>query len=255
MDAILERINDYVRSVMQGWDTVDTVTVLRFGSDRFDPSFFISYDVYYHGVFPDVQERRTAFADTTMFEATMDGQKDRFLFEDVPVRMEYKSITEIDVQVTHARFPDKGDLLGTTYGLYRVTTAEPVLQRSTWLTVIRRTLTDLPEAFWIRRIGMLRAHMEHSLSDLTSAVFSDEPLFYQLSLARFLETSCNLLLAVNHRFEPAGRILRDAISSLPTIPEEFESRLEYLMGGDAAIKRNRTREVAELIAKSLVRVS
>jgi hypothetical protein len=255
MDAIIERINDYVRTIMQGWDTVDTVTVLRFGSDRFDPGFFISYDVYYHGVFPDVDERRAAFTDTTMFEATVDGRKDRFLFEDVPVRMEYKGITEIDVQISRARYPEKGDFRGTTYGLYRVTTAEPVLQRSTWLTVIRRTLADLPEAFWTRRVDVLRAHMEHSLSDLTSAVFSDEPLFYQLSLARFLETSCNLLLAVNRRLEPGGRLLREAISTLPTVPEEFESRLEYLMGSDAAMKRNRTREVAELIAKSLVRVS
>lgn len=255
MDAIIERINDYIRTVMQDWDTIDTVTVLRFGLDRFDPSFFISYDVYYHGVFPQLEERQQAFSDTSMLEATVDGQKDRFLFEDVPVRVEYKAITDVDFAVSKARFPEKGDILGTTYGLYRLVTAEAVLQRSTWLTVIRRTLNDLPEGFWTRRVEMLRAHMEHAFSDLSSAVFSDEPLFYQLSLASFLENSCNLLLAVNRRFEPAGRSLRTAISELETLPEEFESRLEHLLGNDPAIKRSRKREIAELIAKSLLRIS
>lgn len=255
MDAILERVNDYVRTIMQGWDTIDTVTVLRFGSDRFDPSFFISYDVYYHGIFPEIEERRTAFNAATMYEATVDGQKDRFLFEDVPVRMEYKAITEVDFAISKARFPEKGEILGTTYGLYRLVTSEAVLQRSTWLTVVRRTLGDLPIAFWTRRINTLRAQMEHSLSDLTSAVYSEEPLFYQLSLARFLESSCSLLLAVNHRFEPAGRSLRRAITELPTVPEEFESRLEHLMGSDGSMTPKRRREVAELIAKSLLRIS
>ena len=43
MDAIVERTSDRIRSVLEQWDTVDTVTVLKFGSDRYDPSFFISY--------------------------------------------------------------------------------------------------------------------------------------------------------------------------------------------------------------------
>ncbi|MFP4152022.1 MAG: hypothetical protein ACLFR8_02845 [Alkalispirochaeta sp.] len=255
MEAIIERINDYVRTIVQGWDTIDTVTVLRFGTDRFDPSFFISYDLYYHGVYPKRRERSEAFSDVSMFEASVDDRKDRFLFEEIPIRMEYKAITDVDLAVSKARNPEKSDVLGTTYGLYRLVTADPVLQRSTWLTVVRRTLGNLPEAFWSRRVDVLRAHMEHALSDLTSAVFADEPLFYQLSLARFLETACNLLLAVNRRFEPAGRGLRAAISELPTVPEEFESRLEFLLGRDPSMKRTRKREVAELIAKSILRIS
>ncbi|MFW6228476.1 MAG: hypothetical protein ACOC2V_03370 [Alkalispirochaeta sp.] len=255
MEAIIERINDYVRTIVQGWDTIDTVTVLRFGTDRFDPSFFISYDLYYHGVYPKRRERSEAFSDVSMFEASVDDRKDRFLFEEIPIRMEYKAITDVDLVVSKARNPEKSDVLGTTYGLYRLVTADPVLQRSTWLTVVRRTLGNLPEAFWSRRVDVLRAHMEHALSDLTSAVFADEPLFYQLSLARFLETACNLLLAVNRRFEPAGRGLRAAISELPTVPEEFESRLEFLLGRDPSMKRTRKREVAELIAKSILRIS
>lgn len=255
MDAILERINDYVRSVTQAWDMIDTVTVLRFGTDRFDPSFFVSYDVYFHGVIPELDERREAFREATMYEATVDGQKDRFLFEEIPVRMEYKAINEVDFAVSKARFPERGDILGTTYGLYRLITSDPVLQRSTWLTVVRRTLADLPSRFWTRRIEMLRAQMEHALSDLTSAVFSGEQLFYQLSLSRFLESSSSLLLAVNRRFEPSGRSLRQAISELKTVPEEFESRLEHLMGSDGSMSPKRRREVAELIAKSLLRIS
>jgi hypothetical protein len=255
MDAIIERTNDFIRTVMKDWDTVDTVTVLRFGTDRYDPSFFISYDVYYHGVFPELEERQRAFADVVMFEATEDGQKDRLLIDDIPVRIEYKAITDIDFDISKARFPEKGIILGTTYGLYRLVTSDAVLQRSTWLTVIRRTLSDLPDAFWTRRVRMLRTQMEHTLSDLTSAVYTDQPLFYQISLARFLEDSCNLLLAVNRKFEPAGRSLRSAISELETLPAEFESRLEHLLGNDPAMKPSRKREIAELIAKSLLRIT
>ncbi len=123
------------------------------------------------------------------------------------------------------------------------------------MTVIRRTLADLPEAFWTRRVDMLRAHMEHALSDLTSAVYSGEPLFYHLSLSSFLENACNLILAINRRFEPSGRSLRVALTELETLPEEFDSRLQHLLGNDPAMKPNRKREIAELIAKSLLRIS
>ena len=59
------------------------------------------------------------------------------------------------------------------------------MHRSNWLLVARRLLGDIPEEFWVRRIQMLRAHMEHALSDLTGAVFADEALFTNCRLGRF----------------------------------------------------------------------
>lgn len=255
MDAILERTNEAVRAVLESWETVDTVTVMRFGADRYDPSFFISYDVYYHGTVPEPADRETAFAFGVAYESTVDGQKDRFLFEDVPVRVEYKAISEVDVMIGGARQPERGDVAGTTYGFYRLVNSDLLFSRSKWIDVVRTLLAEIPESFWERRVRVLRAHMEHALSDLTSAAYGDEQLFYQLSLARFLETSCNLLLAIHRTFEPAGRSLHEAVRGLDRLPEEFESRFDYLLSHDPTVRNNRKREIAQLIARSLLRMS
>lgn len=255
MDAILARTNEMIVGVLENWDQVDTVTFLRFGADRFDPSFFVSYDVYYHGDLPSPAEREVAFPQASAFESTVDGGKDRFLVDDVPVRIEYKSIADVDNLILRARDPGRGGIRGTTYGLYRLVSAEPLVTRSAWLTVIRRSLNDLPSAFWKRRLEVLRAQMEHAFSDLTSAAYAAEDLFYQLALAHFLEASCSLIFALNERFDPPGRLMRDALKALARLPEEFESRLQHLLRSDGSMPVTRKREIAQLIAKSLLRMS
>lgn len=241
--------------MLDGWDMVDTVTVLRFGSDRYDPSFFVSYDVYYHGSVPSTGAREEQFAFTSAYETTVDGQKDRFLHEDVPVRLEYKAIRDVDFQVSKARNPELGDPVAGTYGFYRLVNSDPVLQRSNWLTVVRRTLSELPDAFWDRRIQTLRAQMEHTFVDLSSAVYAEEELFTQLSLARFVQSVCDLLFAVNRRFEPAGRGIRVELMQLPVLPEEFATRLEHLISSDSRLGGKRKREIAQLLTRSLLRLS
>jgi len=255
MDAIVEISSERITEVLHGWDTVDTVTVLKFGADRYDPSFFVSFDVYYHGTVPEPDQREADFAFAAGYEATVDGRKDRFLMDDIPVRIEYKAIREVDAQVAAAGNAEDGDFSGTTYGFFRLIHAEIIMNRSNWLPVVRRILNQLPEAFWIRRIEMLQAHMEHALSDLTSAVYAEENLFYELSLGRFLETSCGLMFALNRRFDPPGRILRAQINELPRLPEEFDSRFEHLLRHDSAVPGSRKRQIAELLARSLLRLS
>lgn len=255
MDAIVELSSERIREVLQQWDTVDTVTVLKFGTDRYDPSFFVSFDIYYHGTVPDAEQREADFVFAAAFEATVDGRKDRFLMDDIPVRLEYKAIREVDAQVAAAGDADEIELSSTTYGFFRLTQSDIVMNRSNWLPVVRRTLEQLPEEFWVRRIEMLRAHMEHALADLTSAVYAEEDLFYELSLGRFLETSCGLMFALNRRFDPPGRILRAQIAELPRLPEEFDSRFEHLLRHDSGVPGSRKRQIAELLARSLLRMS
>ncbi len=154
-----------------------------------------------------------------------------------------------------ARNPDRGDISGTTYGFFRLVNSQIVMNRSNWLPVVRRLLDDLPEEFWVRRIQTLRAHMEHALSDLTSAVYAEESVFYHLSLGRFLETTCALLFALNRAFDPPGRILRSKVDELPRLPEEFATRFEHLLRHEGEVSESRKRQIAELIAKSLLRLS
>lgn len=234
---------------------MDAVVVLRFGADRYDPSFFISYDVYYSGEIPDAPAREGFFSFAAGFESTLDGQKDRILVDDVPVRLEYKHVETFTSDVERARNPHEGDALINTYGFYRIINGEAILEKSGWLKRTRKSLTALPEEFWTLRIAALRSRMDHVLADLSSSVFADEELFYYLSLAAFLSTLSGLLFSINHRFEPAGRILNDQLQKLPVLPDEFATRLDYLLRTDASVTGKRKREVAELITWSVLRLA
>lgn len=255
MDAIHHITNEQILSSLQTWETVDAVVMLRFGTDRYDPSFFISYDVYYSGELPDAVHRETTFAFAAGFESTQDGQKDRILIDDVPVRLEYKNQAVLNNQLERVRCGDTGDALLSTYGFYRLERGEAILERSEWLEKTRKTLEEIPREFWENRVAALRARMDHVLADLSSAVFAGEELFYYLSLASFLSTLSSLLFAINHRFEPAGRILNEEMRQLPILPEEFGTRLEYLLRTDSAVTDKRKREIAELVTWSVLRLA
>lgn len=254
MEAIVQRTNDQIRSVLESWSTVDTVTVLRFGTDRFDPSFFLSYDVYFHTSLPESDQREAAFTGGRAFEASLDGGKDRLLLEDVPVRLEYKSIGIIDELVGLVLDPEADGYARSTYGLYRIVHSDVIFARSTWLETTRGELADPPEEFWTRRRRVLEARMEHALSDLATAAVAQEELFFQLSLADFLENMLRALFTINRRFEPSGRTMAAEADTLPKRPEEFASRLEHLLRTDSAVKKSRKREIAQLIARSLLRL-
>ena len=253
MDATIDRVSERVVSVVKAWESVDTVTVLKFGTDRLDPSFLLSFDVYYHATVPDAGTRESAFDFTRVFESAVDGEKDRFLVGDVPVRLEYKAIADVDAQIRNAVREFGG--METTYGFYRLKQGVELYRLSNWLPVVRRTLDDLPAEFWKRRVAHLRGRMEHFLSDLSSAVFADEQLFYVVSLAGFLHVACQLALAVNRVFEPAGRSMRAAVAALPAVPSEFTVRFETLLRDDGAVSRARKREIAQLLAASLLTFS
>lgn len=256
MDAILSVTNEKILPLISEWEAVDAVLMLRFGTDRYDPSFFISYDVYYTGTLPVPAEREQKLSFAAGFESTQDGQKDRFLVEDVPVRLEYKEQQAFDEALKNAQDPDEGDPLLNTYGFYRLQRGDVLLERSGWVQRTRGELNTLPDHFWERRIRAFSSRMDHVLADLSSAVFSGEELFYHLSLASFLSALCSLLFAINHRFEPAGRVLNEQMQKLPILPEEFSTRLAYLLRADSAVMTDkRKREIAELVTWSVLRLA
>lgn len=252
MDAIVQRTSEGIRRVLETWTSVDTVTVLRFGADRYDPSFFLSFDVFFHTALPESSEREAAFEGVQAFEASLDGGKDRFLLDDIPVRLEYKSIGILDELVDRVLDPEADGYARSTYGLYRIVHSEVVFARSSWLETTRTELESLSEEFWRRRWGVLEARMEHALSDLSTAALAEEELFFQLSLADFLENTLRALFAINHRFEPSGRSMAAEVQHLARIPEEFTSRFEHLLRTESAVKKKQKREIAELIARSLL---
>ncbi len=254
MDAILKVTTEMVLPVLKEWDAVYAVVMLRFGSDRYDPSFFISYDVYYNGPIPGREVREAAFPFAAGFETTRDEQKDRFLIDDVPVRLEYKDQHAFDSVLETVFGNCDGGFPESTYGFYRLKKGELIYSRGDWVDRTRQMLNEIPDSFWDRRVQALRARMDHVLTDLSSAVYSGEVLFYTLSLASFLNTLSALLFAINRRFEPAGRILNEQLRQLPVLPEEFDTRLEYLLRSDSVVTDKRKREIAELVTWSVLRL-
>jgi hypothetical protein len=135
---------------------------------------------------------------------------------------------------------------------YRLKHGRVLYQKSEWLTEVRKDLDSFTDEFWSMLREAFQARMEHYLGDLNAAVARSDDLFYLLSSAGFIRSVCSVLFAINHRFEPSGRLLYEETSTLPVLPESFAGRFESLVRPSAALSASRRAEVAELLAKSIV---
>ena len=249
----VERITSDLATKIAQWSEVDTVTLAEtVEEDLQDPYFFISLDVYYRGGIPDVDSRMRVFSDAGAFESSSVTSKDRFLIESVPIRIEYKDIARIDeiLRKTNENmwvFRQTG-----TYMFYRLASAKELGAKSEWLESVRGTLDELPEEFWDRLANSSRATMEHYLSDLIAAVMRDDKLFYLISAAGFIKSFLSLLFVLNREFEPSGRMLYEKAWNLPVLPENFKGRFHSFLREDPEFPPSRKREIAELMAKSVI---
>jgi len=238
---------------MSQWDGVDTVTLAEtIESDLYDPYFFLSLDVYYRGSVPDVETRMRVFSDAGAFESSSVTSKDRFLVENVPIRIEYKDMARIDEILARTNenmwvFRQTG-----TYMFYRLESARVLASKTEWLEQVRTSLRGLPDMFWSRIANSSRATMEHYLSDLIAAVIRDDKLFYLISSAGFMKSFLSLLFVLNRCFEPSGRMLFDKVWELGALPENFKGRFQSFLRDDPEFPPSRKREIAELMAKSVI---
>lgn len=238
--------------IISNWDGVDTITQISFGDNRLDPDFLISYDVYVTGAIPSATERQSIFEFAEMFETNITEEKDRFLLNDIPVRIEYKNREVVGKHIDAAIDATRGVRNESTYGYYRLIHGKVVFDRSGWIEDVHKKLSKIPSAFWERRSQRLCSSMEHYLSDLTAALYGEDQLYYILSMAAFLETVCSLLFAVNRKFETSPRNLYRAVTQLEIQPPEFSGRFNNLLREDTAVSRVRKREIAQLIARSML---
>ena len=139
-----------------------------------------------------------------------------------------------------------------TYMFYRLATAHVLEKKSDWIEAVRSSLKELPEEFWERLSHSSRATMEHYLGDLIAAVIRDDGLFYLISAAGFIKSFLSLLFVLNRLFEPSGRTLYDRALDLPVLPENFRGRFHSFLREDPEFPPSRKREIAELMAKSVV---
>jgi hypothetical protein len=248
-----QQVIEQVRTVLEGWHDIETVSLLDFGEDIYDPYFFISLDLFYKESLPDPEDRAAAFDFGELFESNLGRGKDRLLIDEIPLRLEYKRAAEVTETVNTA-LNNPGDLSEPgTYLFHRLCASRTLIERSDWLSKLRRALDeDLPEEFWHFQRSALQLKMEHYLSDLMAAVVMDDELFYLVSAAGFIRSLCSVLFAVNHRFEPSGRFLGEKTTELSILPESFAGLFDTFLREDRTISRQKRREVAELLALGVI---
>lgn len=249
----VERIAEDLAGRLEQWEGVDSITLAESASaDVYDAYFYLSLDVYYRGEVPSPDVRQKLFSDAGAFESSSVSSKDRFLIEDLPIRVEYKDMSRIDDVLARTKenlwvFRQTG-----TYMFYRLKNAEVLVKGSSWIDDVRKSLKELPDEFWTLMIRSSQATMEHYLGDLSAAAVRQDNLFFLISSAGFIKSFLSLLFVINRHFEPSGRMLYEMVRELPELPENFKGRFESFLREDPEFQPARKREIAELLAKSVI---
>jgi hypothetical protein len=239
------------------WPGVECVSLNEAAfEDTLAPYFALILDVFYSAPIPNAEERRKFFGeDVSVFETSGGESKDRFLVGNIPVRMEYKSTSNIEelVSLTDTKLDslwlvkDSG-----TYGYYRLAYGQILYDKSGWIEGIRLRLENLDDGFWKQMRFVHESKMEHSLNDLGAALFQGDDYYYLISSAFFLKYACLALFCVNHRFEPSHRAYYRQSLELPILPDSFRAQLETFLSGDSEITKERKYALAQLIAKGII---
>jgi len=241
-----------VTDVLKTWEQVDTITMVESGEDLYDPYFFISLDVYCTGDIPAPESRAALFQESVAFEALPVTRKDRFLMDDVPIRVEYKDVARFNEIIHSARgnegiYRDSG-----TYMFYRLQNCEVLVQKSEWIDEVRKDLEAFSPAFWTMLRSLIQARMEHHLGDLHASVVREDNLFFLISSAGFVRSLCGALFAINRKFEPSARLLNEQVRALSILPDPFGGRFDSFLRTDGDHSPARKAEIADLMAKSVL---
>jgi len=240
-----------VVTTLAQWSAVEAIAMMDYQDDMYDPYFFISLDVYVSMDIPNDQHRRDDFSYTGGFETGPMGRKDRFFFEEIPFRLEYRQTSRFEeipqlVENNKIILRDAG-----TYELYRFVNAKVTFDRSGWLKINRKAFQGLPDRFWNALSQENALKMEHYLSDLGAAALREDHLFFTVSSSGFLKSLCSTLYAVNKQLEPSARYLSHEVFQLPILPDAFPGTLDsFLRPQEMSLSRKR--EIAEIITKKVI---
>jgi hypothetical protein len=239
------------------WPGVECVSLNEAAlPDTLDPYFALILDVFCSGDIPGPEERCGLYGeDVVVFETANQGNKDRFLIGDVPVRIEYKSTSKIDELIDIADInrdqlwliKDSG-----TYGYYRLSHGEVLFARTDWIKKIRERLLDLDISFWQAMRDANQSKMEHYLSDLGAALIQEDNFHYLISSSGFIKSACLTLFCINRRFEPSHRAYNRQIHNLGILPESFLTQFESFLDNEGEFTMERKYSLAQLMARGII---
>lgn len=253
MQRKVQKIAGELAAALSAWPGVEGVILGEAAEAAvLDPYFTISLDVYHSGALPVPAERRRACGNPSPFDSLAPLGEDRFLREDLPVKVRYQETSSYRLMLQRIEerqwvFHDAG-----TYPLYRMVNGQLLYQRSAWVDEARARLAAPPEHFWQVIMDSTRLAVAYHLNDLRAAVFREDPLFTAFSLSQFLRSLCGFLFAANRAFEPSARLLGEKVRSLSRLPDGFAGRFESLLRDDPLLPPQRKCEIAELLAKSIL---
>ncbi|MFP4362356.1 MAG: hypothetical protein ACLFR1_00670 [Spirochaetia bacterium] len=253
MKQKIKQVEADVAGLLSSWDGVDTITIAESADEDFsDPYFFLSLDVYYKGELPSIQERRDAFPKAFGFESSALNKKDRFLIDNVPIRIEYKFQDRVD-EILENKDKVFGMLREAgTHMFYRLKENRVLVAKTEWLEAKREQLMQIHDAFWDQIADSAKARLEHHVSDIGAAVIRQDSYFFAAALSGYLSSLSTLLFSLNHQFEPAPRWVYERILHLPNLPDAFTGRFQSLLRFDGSISNAKKHEIAQLLAKSLI---
>jgi hypothetical protein len=249
----VERISEQLKQTISSWSGIEAVMLGEAAeAGILDPYFTISLDVYHHSGVPDPGQRKNAFGNPTAFDTVPGMTEDRFLVEELPVKIRYQATERVDCMLK--RIADREWIYheASTYPFYRLLHGQVLHQKTDWIDRTRRRLSDMPDHFWHRIRNGARISSAYYLNDLRAAVYRGDTLFYTFSLSRFLRSLCSFLFAVNRTFEPSDRLIAERVRELPRLPDGFVGRFESMLRDDPELPPERKREVAELLVKSIL---
>jgi len=253
MKRKVERIAKELAGRLSEWEITDTIALSESAATEiYDPYFFLSLDLYYRGEIPDAVTRNKLFADAGAFESSPFNKKDRCFIEGLPVRVEYKDIERIDRILSGEQGESWSYRPPGTYMFYRIERGNILFQRSDWIDKTRENLKNLSDSFWGFISQTTQNAMEHYLEDLSAAVVQNDKFFFLVSSSGFIKSICSLLFIINRSFEPSTRRFYEAVKELSQLPDNFRGRFESFLRNDEEFSPARKREVAELLAKSVI---
>lgn len=243
---------EQLRSALESWQEITAVGLHAYGDDLYDPYFALSLDVYTKTPVREPSAREPAFGNAGAFESSLLTHKDRFLLNQIPVRLEYKLTDRFDGLVAAAMNGDCHLRDARTYAFRRVVDAEPIISRGTWFTTMRASLTRLPDRFWTELRASQSATAEHLYADVSAAAMRDDAFYYTMASGRFVVGLCALLFTINRQFEPSPRRFRGEVLDLPTLPDSFPANLENFVRQDSGLSMSQRAELAELMVTSVL---
>ncbi|MCL2809691.1 MAG: DUF4037 domain-containing protein [Treponema sp.] len=243
--------------ILSNWEGVECITLNEAAlSDTLDPYFALILDVFCCAQIPVPDERCRLYGDdVAAFESSTQGEKDRFLIGDIPVRLEFKKTDKINELIDIACsnheslwfIKDSG-----TYGFYRLANCDIIFSRSNWINDVRKRLKNIGDQFWTQMRGNVQSKMEHFLSDLGAACFQNDKFHYLIASAGFIKTACLTLFCINKRFEPSHRAYFKQVCELPVLPESFVAEFRTFLEDNTNTDLDSRFYLAKLIAQKIV---